>query len=60
MTQQQLADAVGVTVQTINSLENNRYTPSVFVCLLIADYFDKPIGELFFLEESEKLSNKDK
>ena len=50
MTQQQLADRVGCTRQTIIALEQGRYVPSLALALLIADAFAVPIGEVFRLE----------
>jgi putative transcriptional regulator len=51
MTQQQLADYVGVTRQTINAIEHNKYSPSLEVAFKIALAFDKPITEVFFYEK---------
>lgn len=48
-TQQQLADMVGVTRQTIISIEKGNYTPSVLLALKLSDILKKPIGELFWL-----------
>lgn len=49
ITQQELAEAVGVTRQTIFAIEKGRYTPSVALALKIADYFDSTVEELFHL-----------
>jgi putative transcriptional regulator len=51
MTQQSLADQVGVTRQTIVALEGGAYTPSLALALRIAKVFDKPVEEVFWLEE---------
>lgn len=48
-TQQQLADKVGVTRQTIIAIEKGNYTPSVLLALKLAGTLKKPIGELFWL-----------
>ena len=53
ITQLQLAEAVGVSVQTINSIENYRFYPSLVVALKIANYFDKDLSELFILEDGD-------
>lgn len=53
ITQMQLAEAVGVSVQTINSIENYRFYPSLVVALKIANYFDKDLSELFILEDGD-------
>lgn len=47
MTQQELADKVGVTRQTINALEAAKYNPSLELAFKIADIFDKPLEEVF-------------
>lgn len=51
MTQQDLADQVGVTRQTIIALEKGAYTPSLALAIRIARLFDKPVEEIFRLEE---------
>jgi putative transcriptional regulator len=48
MTQQQLADSVGVTRQTINAIESNKYSPSLEVAFKISDTFKKQLTEVFF------------
>jgi putative transcriptional regulator len=50
MTQQELADRVGVTRQTINAVENGKYAPSLEVAFRIAAVFDVPLGEVFLYE----------
>ena len=53
MTQQQLADQVGVTRQTVNAIEGGKYSPSLEVAFRIANVFGKPIEEVFqFVEAS--------
>lgn len=51
MTQQELADRVGVTRQTIVALEGGAYTPSLALAMRIATIFAKPIEEIFRLDE---------
>ena len=53
ITQEELADAVEVTRQTIISLENGRYNPSILLAFRIARYFDLPIEEIFLYDEQE-------
>ncbi len=53
MTQQQLAEAVGVSRQTINAIEAGKFVPSTVLALKIARTFGKPVEELFQLEEGE-------
>lgn len=47
MTQQQLADLVGVTRQTVNAIEGNKYSPSLEVAFRIADVFKVPLERVF-------------
>ena len=54
ITQEELAGQIGVSRQTINSIEKNRYVPSTILALRISEYFNKSVNELFDLEEDEK------
>ena len=47
MAQGQLADAMGVSRQTINSIENERYTPSLPLAMALARYFGVAVEEVF-------------
>lgn len=49
-TQQQLADAVGVSRQSINSIERDRYVPSLVLALSFARVFGCPVDQIFTLE----------
>ena len=49
-TQQQLADAVGVSRQSINSIERDRYVPSLALALTFARVFGRPVDSIFQLE----------
>ena len=51
LTQQELADAVAVTRQTIISLENGRYNASLLLAHKLAVFFHTTIEELFLFEE---------
>ncbi len=51
--QQELAEAVGVSRQTINSIEAGRYVPSAVLALKIAGYFGKPVESVFLLEDDD-------
>ena len=53
ITQQDLSVAVGVSRQTINSIEAARYVPSTVLALKIARYFGKTVDEIFTLEEED-------
>jgi putative transcriptional regulator len=50
-TQQQLAEAVGVSRQSVNSIERNRYVPSLPLALKFAEVFESPTDDIFTLEE---------
>lgn len=50
MSQQALADAVGVSRQTINSIEKGDYNPTIRLCLAICRALDKTLDELFWEE----------
>lgn len=47
MTQQQLADRIGVTRQTVNAIEGEKYSPSLEVAFRIAHTFEEPLQDVF-------------
>ena len=49
-TQQQLAEAVGVSRQSINSIERERYVPSLLLALAFARVFGRPLEDIFHVE----------
>ena len=51
MTQQELADKVGVTRQTIIAIEKGMYSPSLELAFRVAMVFETPIGEVFSYDE---------
>jgi putative transcriptional regulator len=51
LTQEELADLVGVARQTIGLIEAGKYNPSLKLCLLIARFTGKSLNELFWEEE---------
>ena len=51
--QDEMAKALGVSRQTISSLENGRYNPSIMLAYKIAKYFGMPIEDIFVFEEEE-------
>jgi len=53
LTQENLAQKVAVTRQTINAMEANKYVPSTVLALKIAKLFGKKVEEIFFLEETD-------
>jgi len=50
MTQQALAEAVGVSRQTIIAIERGRYSPSLEVAMKIAQTLDQPVEQVFWFE----------
>ena len=53
LTQQDLADKVGVSRQTINSIETERYVPSTILAIKISDIFGTTVNEIFKLEKGD-------
>ncbi|MEJ5993958.1 helix-turn-helix transcriptional regulator [Pedobacter sp. Du54] len=53
ITQAELADLIQVSRQTINTIESGKYVPSTVLALKIAKIFDKPVEEIFELEEMD-------
>ena len=51
LSQQQLGEAMGVSRQTINSIEKERYTPSLPLAIALARYFDRPVEEIFHVDD---------
>ena len=49
ISQQDLADAIGVTRQTIYAIENDKFIPSTELALKMSAYFGKTVNELFSL-----------
>ena len=53
ITQQQLAEKIGVSRQTINAIESNKYVPSTALALKMARLFGKSVEQFFQLEEDD-------
>jgi len=53
LTQDDLAKKIGVSRQTINSIEKNRYVPSTVLALKLSELFKKPVNEFFSLTEND-------
>jgi putative transcriptional regulator len=53
ITQEELARKIGVSRQTINATELNKYIPSTVLALKIAKVFGKKVEDIFFLEEED-------
>jgi putative transcriptional regulator len=52
-TQQELADIIGVSRQTINSIEKNRFVPSTLLALKLSVVFNKNVNEFFKLDPED-------
>ena len=53
LTQDELAQKIGVSRQTINSIEANRYVPSTVLALKLSALFNKPVNDFFKLDEND-------
>ena len=53
ITQDELAHKIGVSRQTINSIEANRYVPSTVLALKLSEVFGKPVNEFFKLSDDD-------
>ena len=53
LTQEELAQRVGVSRQSINAIESGRYVPSTVLALKMAQVFGKPVEEVFILDEND-------
>lgn len=53
ISQQQLADAVGVSRQTINAIEKGRFVPSTVLALKVARHFNKKVDDIFILDDED-------
>ena len=57
ITQQALANAVGVTRLTIHSIEKGKFIPSTYLALKLARFFGKQVEEIFFIPDEEHIKN---
>jgi len=53
ITQQELAERIGVSRQTINAIESNKYVPSTVLALKMARLFQKKVDDIFILEDTD-------
>ncbi len=53
LTQDDLAKKIGVSRQTINSIEKNRYVPSTLLALKLSEVFKIPVNDFFILESDD-------
>lgn len=51
ISQSQLAEAIGVSRQTVFAIENNKFVPSTELALKLSEYFGKTVNELFWLTD---------
>lgn len=54
LNQEELAKAIQVSRQTVSSIENGKYNPSLELAFIISDFFEKPIEEIFMYERRKK------
>ncbi len=57
MSQKDVAEAVGVTRQTLNAIENGDYNPSIHLCIAICKVLGKTLDQLFWEEDNEDNAN---
>jgi len=53
LTQEELASKINVSRQTINSIEKNRYVTSTILALKLSQIFNKPVNDIFTLEDKD-------
>ncbi len=53
ITQEELAAVIGVSRQAVNSIELGKYVPSTVLALKLSKFFNKPVNDIFFLEETD-------
>ena len=53
ITQAKLAEMLGVSRQTVNAMELNKYVPSTVLALKISQIFKKSVNEIFFLDKAD-------
>lgn len=56
LTQERLAELIGVSRQTVNSMEKGKYVPSTVLALRLSAVFGLPVNELFELEEWDRIN----
>lgn len=54
MTQQELADELGVSRQAVHAIESGKFNPSTVLSLKISQIFGKQVNEIFFLDEEDQ------
>jgi putative transcriptional regulator len=54
ITQEELAEKIGVSRQTINSIETNRFVPSTVLALKLSRLFGKSVNDFFELDDDDK------
>jgi putative transcriptional regulator len=57
LTQEDLAEAIGITRQTVIAMEKGQYNPSLHLAFKIAHYFKVKIEDVFFYEQNDKKPN---
>lgn len=55
LTQQELAEKVGITRQTVSLIEKGKYNPSLKLCLAICDVVNQSLDELFWVDKEDRV-----
>ena len=55
MSQEDLAKKIGVTRQTIYSIEKEKFIPSVLLAIKLAEFFNKPVEDIFYLRDEDQV-----
>lgn len=55
LTQERLAELIGVSRQTINSMEKNKYVPSTVLALKLSEIFGIPVNDFFTLTDEDRV-----
>jgi putative transcriptional regulator len=58
LTQQQLAEKVGITRQTVSLIEKGEYNPTLKLCYSICDVVNKTLDDLFWVDKEERIDEK--
>ena len=59
MTQKELAEAAGISRQTVHAIENGEYNPTIKLCRRICWVLDRSLDDLFWLDEESDKENKE-
>jgi putative transcriptional regulator len=60
MSQEDLANAIGITRQSIHSIEKGKFVPSTLLAMKLAKFFNKTVEDIFFIIEDQQYNSKSK